>query len=394
MKRIIQSLLPALLLTVAVACQVVQDEVAALRSEVEDVRLRIQSLNDDLGGLRAIIEEIQRGGYALQTEVLPEEGDAPQKLAITFNDGRKVVVTSGHIGTDGVTDGCLVGVTEEDGVWYWTLNGEGIVLPSGDRMIAVGKDGYVGITPQLSVEDGNWMLTLDGGATWKILAPLKGEDGFFVIAAADITDRSIVLTLADGSEVTVSRRLPSRLTLAVPEEESSISAGETLPVPYTLSDGPEDVLLVAGSDGRYGVRLEETAPGEGILHVTCPETYADGYVYLLADDKEGYTAVRVIQFHERYIDWLEGTSFQVDAAGGTLTIPYVSSFGGSFVMSSETAFWLHPASVELTPDLPGALILKVDPNGSGADRTGTVEVRPANHPAFVYATLTVVQKSK
>ena len=106
MKRIIQSLLPALLLTVAVACQVVQDEVAALRSEVEDVRLRIQSLNDDLGGLRAIIEEIQRGGYALQTEVLPEEGDAPQKLAITFNDGRKVIVTSGHIGTDGNTDGC------------------------------------------------------------------------------------------------------------------------------------------------------------------------------------------------------------------------------------------------------------------------------------------------
>ena len=373
-----------------------QDEVEAIRSEVTDLQTRLRQLNEDLGGLQAIIGEISDGGYAKTTEILP--GETSDRLSITFSDGRTVVIGSGRVGEDGTVDGCLVGVREENGVWYWTLNGAWLTDGEGGRLIAVGKDGYIGITPQLKIEDGLWLLSMDGGGQWEVLSPVKGEDGFYVVAAVDpSSDRFIVLTLADGQEIAVPRVLPSALTFPVPSEIRTISAGETLSIPFALEgDLTDSLLLVAGSDGKYSVCLQEEAPGEGTLQVTCPEVYSEGYVYLLADDRRGNTALRVIRLDERVVDWPDCPDrvIQVDAAGGRVDVSYISNFEGSFTVARLDDRWMRAVTPEVHPDLADVLTLQVEANPGKSVRTGTVEIRPKDHPEFVFSTLTVLQASR
>ena len=390
MKRIFQSLLFLSVFLLAVRCDVARDEVEALRSEVTELQTALRLLNTELSGLQSVIGKIESKGYAVSTEIFEEDG--AERLAITFKDGSKAVVGSGRVGADGSAAGCRVGIREEDGVWYWTLDGNWLELPSGERAIAIGKDGYVGITPQLSVEDGNWMLTLDGGATWETLAPVKGEDGFFVIAAADFSsDRFIVLTLADGQEVVIPRYRGMAVELSVPKDLYTIAPGEVLPIPFSLSgEVPDSLLLVAGSDGKYQVQLQRDSETEGTLLVTGPDVFSDGFVNLMVDDRAGNTAVRTITFHERIFDWIEGSVVHVDAGGGRVTVPYLSSFDGSFVFKQEG--WLRTES-EISSDLPDACILEVAPNGGSGVRVATIEVQPADHPGYVFSTLTVVQSS-
>ncbi len=393
MNRLITTVLLSLLLAVA-ACSVVQDEVEALRSEVTDLQTRVKGLNGDLSGLKTIIEEIRTGGYATSTEILSEDG--VERLSITFNDGRSVVIGSGRIGVDGVTDGCLVGVAAEEGVWYWTLNGEWLTDEAGERRIAVGRDGYIGITPLLKIEDGNWQLSVDGGNQWEEIAPVKGEDGFFVIASADLSSESmVVLTLADGQQISVPRSKAAAISFNIPSEGRTICAGETVEIPFTIEGTPTDsMMLVAGGDGRYQVLLLREAADSGVLKVTCPEVYSDGYVYLIGDNLEGYTTLSVIEFYERTVDWLDGREFQVAAEGGELNIPYVSTFEGFFSITDRDAVWLHAASAEMTPDLMGFLSLQIDPNGTDEVRTATVELHPKDNPSYVFTTLTIIQETK
>ena len=94
-------------------------------------------------------------------------------------------------GKDGSTP--VIGVKmDDDGIYYWTLNGEWLTDENGNKIKAVGTDGKDGangangengtngkdgITPQLKIEEGYWFISYDNGATWTQLGKATGEDG-------------------------------------------------------------------------------------------------------------------------------------------------------------------------------------------------------------------------
>lgn len=132
---------------------------------------------------------------------------------------------------------CQIGVSkDEDGLYYWTLNGEWMTDADGNKIKAVGTDGKNGadgedgqdgadgtngtngangadgkdgVTPQLKIENGDWMLSVDNGSTWTNLGTATGadgtngsdgEDGDSFFSKIDYTTDTnwVVFTLADG----------------------------------------------------------------------------------------------------------------------------------------------------------------------------------------------------
>ena len=70
-------------------------------------------------------------------------------------------------------------------------------------------------------------------------------------------------------------------------QEQGISAGQTVQIPYTLKRTTDKTIVSASSDGNYKVRLENQTTDGGIITVTAPDSYVDGYVNVLVSDGNG-----------------------------------------------------------------------------------------------------------
>lgn len=379
-------------LAILFSCSVVNQELDYMHQSVEEMHNKLDELNKEISVLQLFVSELQSSGYATYVSIVKKNGQ--DMLTVTFKDGKKVTIGSARQGIDGTTDGCLMSVREEDGVWYWTISGEWIILPDGERAIAVGRDGHVGITPLMRIVDGWWEVSLDEGETWQRIIESGGRDGYTVFTEVDTThEEYILLTLWDGQVLQVPRFMPVTIDLDVPSDKCLIAGGETLSIPYSLSGViTEDVVLTAGSDGKYSVRIDRQTPEKGYFVITAPDEYEDGYVFVMADDKDGNSFLKVIEFEERSITWnSDEPVFDAPAIGGTLVIPFKSNFECAIAVREGSEEWLSNIGSAYASD---KFYLYVDYNPEEKVRVGFVNVCPANNPDFVYATLTIIQAGR
>lgn len=212
--------------------------------------------------------------------------------------------TDGYNGRDGAdgTDGVVptVGVKEEGGEKYWTLDGEFILDDEGHRIPLVTSGGTVvdGVTPELKVEDGVWFYRMGASGAW-IRFDVKAEygDGNVFLSVGQDND-NVVFTLADGSAITIPK--VKSLSLAVsPAGDVAISAGGTAVLDWTLSAEAGEAEVDAFAQGRWTAvvnRSDGSAPA-GRLSVTAPAD-AEGscQVILFATGSDGLSVYETIRF--------------------------------------------------------------------------------------------------
>ena len=387
MKRIVY--LAGILATLlAAGCgKIIRNELIDIQNEIDLLHQQVRQMNTDLGTVSGVVRAMEDGGYVTGVSDFTEDGRSGYTL--TFNNGNTLKLYSGvdgRNGEDGHTPVIAIRQDETDGLWYWTLDGEWITGDGGERFKASGADG---VTPTVKVEEGQWWVSMDEGATWTPFGNARGEDAVELFTAIDLSDpEAVVLTLADGSTLSLPRYLVLTLTLSLPEEENGISAGETLPVRYTVSGSVSgQVQVSAGTDGRYKTRLERISETEGTVYVTCPDPYTDGYIYVVANDGLGHSVVRVVNFYERVLELSEGLSYTVEAAGGTLAFPVTANFAYAVVVAEEAKDWVRPAETQTE----GTLSLSVDENTLPQERTALLYLCPTDHPEYISATVTLVQ---
>ena len=201
-----------------------------------------KQMNTNISSLQTIVEALQNKDYV--TAIVPVVKDGITiGYTITFSKSQPVTVYHGEDGKDGANgqdgkDGYTpqIGVKQdEEGVYYWTLDGEWLLDESSNKIKAVGsdgkdgqngsdgkdgadgEDGKDGITPQLKIEDDYWYISYDNGATWTKLGKATGEDGqdgkdgangsdgdsFFQSVTQD--EECVYLTLADGTIITLPK---------------------------------------------------------------------------------------------------------------------------------------------------------------------------------------------
>lgn len=371
------------------SCSLVQKEIDLQRQSLEELKAQLNALNDEISAMQLFVNEIQNSGYAVTVSPISEDGD--EKLLVVFKDGRRVVLSSGRIGIDGSLSGCMIGVREDNDVWYWTISGEWLLLPDGSRAIAVGKDGYVGVTPKLQIVDGWWELSMDGGISWERMVEAKGEDGYTFFQSVDLSSQEYVaLTLFDGTVLLISRYRPLEINLKVPDGKCLIAPGETLSVPYSIGGTvPDNLLIVAGGDGRYNVLVKQIGKTEGELQITCPEQYQNGYVFLMADDRSGNTVLKVIEFDERIINWEGEPVYKVGQNGGLVSVSFMSNFDAVLHFVDGCEGWIN--RVDAKSLTPGTFNLYVEPNNTDGIRVGRIMVAPASNPSSFFTAITIVQ---
>ena len=177
-------------------------------SRIDYLESLCDQMNTNIKALQTTVKALQDNDYV--TNVAPiTSGGKEIGYTITFLKSGSVTIyhgkdgakgeqgDKGDTGEAGATP--VVGVAKDtDGVYYWTLNGSWLVDESDNKIPTTGKDGAQGpqgeqgvqgeqgiqgepgkdgITPQLKIEDGRWLVSYDDGEHWMDIGQATGDQG-------------------------------------------------------------------------------------------------------------------------------------------------------------------------------------------------------------------------
>lgn len=265
-------------------CNRINTNVAALQGLV-----RISLSSDRITSVTPIVEDGVTTGYTFTfcfsapvTVWCGTDGKDGQDGA----DGQ-----DGKDGTDGA-DGAVptIGVSEVDGVMYWTLNGEFLLDGNGERIPLVTSGGTVtdGVTPMLKVENGLWYCSLDNGVSWtEMPVTVQYGDGNVFKAVQD-GDSEVTFTLADGSALSIAKVGTLSISLSQSAQQS-ISRGSSIRLDWTLTSGGLDVEVDAFAEGDWTVSVQrEDKALQGSLTISAPsDATGTSTVVLFVTDSNG-----------------------------------------------------------------------------------------------------------
>ena len=237
------------------SCTAISDRLDELENRIAALESLCAQMNEDIAAMESIVSAQQAGDYI--TEVLPiTEDGTVTGYEIHFAKQDPIVIRNGKDGAPGAdgTDGAdgytpQIGVRmDDDGVCYWTLDGEWLLDGSGNRLRVYGSDGADGkdgVTPQLKIEDGYWFISYDG-TTWEQLGQATGDpgkdgqDGVSGASSISIEERedAVVFTLADGTVITIPKQSP--LSIEFAEEDLVVmTANSSKDIRYTITGTSE-----------------------------------------------------------------------------------------------------------------------------------------------------------
>lgn len=185
------------------------NSVHGLENRVAKLEELCKQMNTNISSLQTIVTALQNNVYVTGTTPLMQDGKEIG-YTITFSKGNPITIYHGKDGQDG-EDGTTptIGVKKDtDGVYYWTLNGE-FIMVEGGKIKAEGKDGTNGTngtTPQFKIENDYWFVSYDNGTNWTQLGKAIGEDGiggdsmFSGVDYATSTDY-VIFTLSNGTQI-------------------------------------------------------------------------------------------------------------------------------------------------------------------------------------------------
>lgn len=247
------------------------NSVHGLENRVAKLEELCKQMNTNISSLQTIVTALQNNVYVTGTTPLMQDGKEIG-YTITFSKGNPITIYHGKDGQDG-EDGTtpIIGVKKDtDGVYYWTLNGEFIVVDGG-KIKAEGKDGTNGTngtTPQFKIENDYWFVSYDNGANWTQLGKATGEDGiggdsmFSGVDYATSTDY-VIFTLSNGTQI----KLPTwsafeALQRLCNETNTNLSALQTIVTALQNNDyiTSVDPLTENGKVVGYTIKFAKSNP--------------------------------------------------------------------------------------------------------------------------------------
>ena len=213
--------------SVCCACGDLKDRVDSLETRVTALEAKV---NENASSISALAEAAAKAVTISKVETLADG------YKIYFSDGTTAELTDGK---DAVAP--VIGLKEDGGVYYWTIDGE-FILNNGAKVPVTGKDGVDGKTPQFKIQDSKWYVSFDG-AKWEEV-PVSGT--VEPKLKMEETDNEYVFTLGE-TEIRIPKE--NAFMIKVKTDSKDIFAGETLTFKYVLTGADETTHVLVESKG-------------------------------------------------------------------------------------------------------------------------------------------------
>ena len=349
-----------------------------LRKQIADLDGRLTTLeklcaqmNANISSMQTIVNALQQNDYITGVTPITEE-DNTIGYTITFVKNKPITIYHGKNGSS------LSAKKDADGIYYWELNGSWLLDDENNRMKVSG------VTPQLKIENEHWLVSVDGGKTWDDAGTATRDPLFKEVdnSAEDF----VKFVFADGTEVQV----PKKDTFAISFSEPlplKISAGETVEITYTLSQGNEKTLVKTVCSNGWKAVVNKQDNTSGTITITAPDPITDDEILVFVSDGKEKTVMSAISFCIVILDNIQDNTVKVGGGDGNLNLEITSNMEIKAVPKNE---WI------ITDEQPQSKALatnhfhfKILANGDKQSRTGHIEVQDMGDK--VLKTITVIQ---
>ena len=392
MKKLLSLLMCGLLLF---GCGDKYDD-SALRNDLNDLENRVAKLEELCKQMNTNISSLQKIVEALQDNLsISKVEQISDGYIIHFSDGSTATIKNGKNSEDAP----IIGVKKDtDGIYYWTLDGEWLTDEKGNKVKAQGTDGKDGvdgedgtngkdgITPQLKIENGRWMLSMDNGKTWTDIGQATGADGTDGEDGVDGKDGTngifksvtedndnVYFTLEDDSVITIPKSDNSKFAIAFDTTDIAIlNGGESKTISYTITDATKNTVVKAIAQDGWKVKVDATSTDKGTITITAPNPIVESEILVFANDGSYRTVMVSLNCMQGQIN-IADNSINATSAGGTQEIKLTTNLDYTIEIPEDAQSWLSlaPETRALRED---TIVFEVTAN-EGIQRYATVALK-------------------
>ena len=369
---------------------------SALRNDLSDLENRVAKLEELCKQMNTNISSLQKIVDALQDNLsISKVEQISDGYIIHFSDGSTATIKNGKNSEDAP----IIGVKKDtDGIYYWTLDGEWLTDEKGNKVKAQGTDGKDGvdgedgtngkdgITPQLKIENGRWMLSMDNGKTWTDIGQATGADGTDGEDGVDGKDGTngifksvtedndnVYFTLEDDSVITIPKSDNSKFAIAFDTTDIAIlNGGESKTISYTITDATENTVVKAIAQDEWKVKVNATSTDKGTITITAPNPIVESEILVFANDGSYHTVMVSLNCMQGQIN-IADNSIDATPAGGTQEIKLTTNLDYTVEIPDDAQSWLSlaPETRALREDI---IAFNISAN-EGIQRFATVALR-------------------
>ena len=354
---------------------------SALRNDLNDLENRVTKLEELCKQMNTNISSLQKIVDALQDNLsISKVEQVSDGYIIHFSDGSTATIKNGKNSEDAP----IIGVKKDtDGIYYWTLDGEWLTDEKGNKVKAQGTDGKDGvdgedgndgvdgedgtdgtngkdgITPQLKIENGRWMLSMDNGKTWTDIGQATGADGTDGEDGVDGKDGTngifksvtedndnVYFTLEDDSVITIPKSDNSKFAIAFDTTDIAIlNGGESKTISYTITSATENTVVKAIAQDGWKVKINATSTNKGTITITAPNPIVESEILVFANDGSYRTVMATFRCYEKQILEISiaDDSIEIPQEGGQQVVNLKTNLSYTINIPSYAKSWLSVA---------------------------------------------------
>ena len=369
---------------------------SALRNDLNDLENRVAKLEELCKQMNTNISSLQKIVEALQDNLsISKVEQISDGYIIHFSDGSTATIKNGKNSEDAP----IIGVKKDtDGIYYWTLDGEWLTDEKGNKVKAQGTDGKDGvdgedgtngkdgITPQLKIENGRWMLSMDNGKTWTDIGQATGADGTDgedgidgkdgtngIFKSVTEDNDNVYFTLEDDSVIMIPKSDNSKFAIAFDTTDIAIlNGGESKTISYTITDATKNTVVKAIAQDGWKVKVDATSTDKGTITITAPNPIVESEILVFANDGSYRTVMVSLNCMQGQIN-IADNSINATSAGGTQEIKLTTNLDYTIEIPEDAQSWLSlaPETRALRED---TIVFEVTAN-EGMQRYTTVALK-------------------
>ena len=339
------------------SCKYNDDDIWNSMHNLEDRVAKLEELckqmNTNVSSLQTIVTALQSNDYITGITPIVENGKEIG-YTIKFAKSNPIVIYNGKDSSDGV-DGTtpVVGVKKDtDGIYYWTLDGEFIVV-DGQKIKAQGtdgnngsdgSDGVDGITPKLEIREGYWWISYDNGESWEQLGKATGEDGKngtnCIFKSVTEDDDNVYFTLEDNSVITIPKNDNSKFAITFDTTDIAIlNGGESKTISYTITDATENTIVKTITQDGWKAKVNVTSADKGTITITAPNPIIESEILVFANDGSYRTIMASLNCVQGQII-VADNSYDIGAEGGIKDVKLKTNINYTVDIPDDAKSWI------------------------------------------------------